>query len=118
MRNALVPALCAIALLAWVPNAWAADSVGQVTFNGQPVPGARVTATRQDAASGTSNEPRVTASDASGVYRFDDLAEGTWTIAVEMFGFAPVTRDVRIPPDGPPPVLELVLLPLAEITRG
>ena len=35
-----------------------------------------------------------------------------------MFGFAPATREVRIPPDGPPPVVELALLPLAEMTRG
>jgi hypothetical protein len=35
-----------------------------------------------------------------------------------MFGFTPVTREIKIPPDAPPPPMELVLLPLAEITRG
>ena len=44
--------------------------------------------------------------------------KGMWTVRVEMFGFAPASREVRIPPEGPPPVVELALLPLAEMTRG
>ena len=105
-------------LLAVAPPAWAADFLGQVLFNGQPVPGATVTATRQSTAVDAAGEKKVTLSDAQGVYRFPDLAEGMWTVQVEMFGFAPASRDVRIPPEGAPPVVELTLLPLAEMTRG
>src|SRR6187200_1238282 len=77
---------CAIAVLAWLltaASASAADLLGQVTFNGQPVPGATVTATR---AGGQDGDPvkKVTASDPQGVYRFPDLAEGVWTITVQM----------------------------------
>ncbi len=105
-------------LLAVAPPAWAADFLGQVLFNGQPVPGATVTATRQSTEVDAAGEKKVTLSDAQGVYRFPDLAEGMWTVRVEMFGFAPASRDVRIPPEGAPPVVELALLPLAEMTRG
>jgi len=105
-------------LLAVAPPAWAADFLGQVLFNGQPVPGATVTATRQSTAVDAAGEKKVTLSDVQGVYRFPDLAEGMWTVQVEMFGFAPASRDVRIPPEGAPPVVELTLLPLAEMTRG
>jgi len=118
--------LCAIAVGAWLlaaAPARAAELVGQVTFNGQPVPGATVTATRpaegQGGAVGTGDAvKKVAASDVQGVYRFPDLAEGTWAITVQMFGFTPVTREIKIPPDAPPPPVELALLPLAEITRG
>ncbi|HWN84290.1 MAG TPA: carboxypeptidase-like regulatory domain-containing protein, partial [Vicinamibacterales bacterium] len=105
-------------LLAAAAPAVAADFFGQVTFNGQPVPGATVTVTRQAGTSGVAGDKKVASSDPQGIYRFTDLAEGLWTVQVEMFGFAPATREVRIPPDGPPPVVELALLPLAEMTRG
>ena len=114
-----VRAACMAAwLLAAAVPALAADFVGQVTFNGQPVPGATVTATRQSGTSEAAGDKKVASSDLQGVYRFTDLAEGLWTVQVEMFGFAPATREVRIPPEGPPPVVELALLPLAEMTRG
>jgi hypothetical protein len=112
--------LCTVAILAGLSLAaptWAADLVGQVTFNGQPVPGATVTATRADPVK-TDGVKTVTASDPQGVYRFPDLQEGIWTVTVQMFGFTPVTREIKIPPDAPPPPVELELLPLAEITRG
>jgi len=77
-----------------------------------------VTATRPSGGQDGDVIKKVTASDPSGVYRFPDLAEGVWTITVQMFGFTPVTREIKIPPDAPPPAVELALLPLAEITRG
>ena len=121
-RRSIVRQLCAIGAAAWVlavaSPALAADFLGQVVFNGQPVPGATVTVTRQSTAVDTAGEKKVTVSDAQGVYRFTDLAEGMWTVQVAMFGFAPASRDVRIPPDGAPPVVALALLPLAEMTRG
>jgi hypothetical protein len=104
-------------LLAASP-AWAAELVGQVTFNGQPVPGAAVTATKAGGGQDGAEIKKVTAADPQGVYRFPDLAEGVWTITVQMFGFAPVSREIKIPPDAAPPPVELALLPLDEITRG
>jgi hypothetical protein len=110
---------CAVAawLLAAAP-AWAAELLGQVTFNGQPVPGATITATKAGGGQDGGEMKKVTASDPQGVYRFPDLAEGTWTVTVQMFGFTPVTREIKIPPDAPPPPVELALMPLEEITRG
>ena len=116
-----VRGLCAVAVAVWLLAAapvWAAELVGQVTFNGQPVPGATVTATRPPGGQDGEVTKKVTASDPQGVYRFPDLAEGVWTISVQMFGFTPVTREIKIPPDAPPPPVELALLPLAEMTRG
>jgi len=116
-----VRGLCAVAVAVWLLAAapvWAAELVGQVTFNGQPVPGATVTATRAPGGQDGEVTKKVTASDPQGVYRFPDLAEGVWTISVQMFGFTPVTREIKIPPDAPPPPVELALLPLAEMTRG
>ena len=98
-------------------SARGAELVGQVTFNGQPVPGAAVTATKAGGPDGGEIK-KVTAADPQGVYRFPDLAEGVWTITVQMFGFAPVSREIKIPPDAAPPPVELALLPLEEITRG
>ena len=34
-----------------------------------------------------------------GVYRFPALAEGVWSMRVEMLGFSPLTRDVMVGPD-------------------
>jgi hypothetical protein len=113
--------LCVCAVAAWLlaaAPAWAAELIGQVTFNGQPVPGATVTATKAASGQDATEIKKVTASDPQGVYRFPDLAEGVWTVTVQMFGFAPVAREIKIPPDAPPPPVELALLPLDEITRG
>ena len=38
----------------------------------------------------------VTTTDQNGVYRFADLAEGTWTIKIDMRGFAPLAREVSV----------------------
>ena len=97
---------CAAAVGAWLlaaAPAWAAELVGQVTFNGQPVPGATVTATRASGGQDGAEVRKTAASDVQGVYRFPDLAEGAWTITVQMFGFTPVMREIKIPPDAPPP---------------
>jgi hypothetical protein len=87
----------------------AADQYGQVTFSGLPVPGATVTAIQHD-------KKFVTISDQQGVFHFVGLAEGVCTIQVEMVGFAPSTREIKIPEDAMPWALKL--LPFEEITRG
>ena len=113
--------VCACVAAVWLfaaAPAGAAELVGQVTFNGQPVPGATVTATKATGGADGGELKKVTAADPQGVYRFPDLAEGVWTITVQMFGFTPVMREIKIPPDAPPPPVELAILPLDEITSG
>ena len=96
--------------LASRPGVAASDYSGQVSLAGVPIPGAAVTAT---SASGK----QTTITDQDGVYRFAGLADGVWTIRVEMIGFETLTFEVTIPPpaEGPAPVSELTLLPLEKI---
>jgi hypothetical protein len=75
---------------------------GRVTVGGVPVPGATVTALQRDV-------QRVTVTDPQGVYRFADLADGVWTIRVEMLGFTTISRDITIAPDSTPASWELTL---------
>ena len=110
-RGLALLAVLVIALLA-SPLLAAVDHVGRVTLpNGVPVPGARVTATQGDTTV-------VTTTRVDGSYRFPALAEGTWTIQVEMVGFSPQRRDVVVAGGTAPASWELSVLPFAEITRG
>jgi trimeric autotransporter adhesin len=93
------------------PVSAAAEYYGQVIFAGVAVPGAQVTATQ--------GEMKVTTStDAQGVFRFANIADGAWVFSVEMRGFSTLTRDITIGPDVQPQMWELTLLPYEEITRG
>lgn len=99
----MVAALCA-SLLPLV----AAQQSGVVKFAGLPLPGAMVTATQGD--------KKVTAiTDQDGVYTFPDLADGVWTIRVEMQTFAPETKEIAVAPNAPSPEWDMKLLPLSEI---
>jgi carboxypeptidase family protein len=80
-------------------------------FRAVPVPGATVTAMH-------GNERRVTNTDQQGGYRFADLADGVWTIRVEMLGFSSLSRDVTVGPDTPVVTWDMTLLPFDEIARG
>ena len=93
------------------PTHAAAEYYGQVTFAGVAVPGATVTATRGETR-------HTTSTDAQGIFRIADIADGTWTLAIEMRGFVPLSREVTIAPDVQPATWELSLLPFEEITRG
>ena len=86
----------------------AGEQQGQVTFTGLPVPGATVTATQGD-------QKIVATSNEDGAYRLTGLGEGTWTIKVEMLGFAPLTQEVTISQNTPPATWALTLLPFDEI---
>src|SRR6266436_2881280 len=86
----------------------ASQHAGQVTFGTLPVPGATVTASRDQ-------HQLVTITDQQGVYRLPDLADGVWTIRIEMLGFATITRDVTVAPDSAPSLWELELLPFETI---
>ena len=67
----------------------AAEYRGQVKFNGLPIPGATVTATRD-------GKSIAAITDTNGAYRFPDLADGIWNIQVEMLGFVTIHQDVTV----------------------
>jgi len=99
--------ICLLLLLA-IFNLAAVEHHGRVMFNGLPVPGVTVTATQAG--------KRLTAvTDQQGAYAFPDLAEGIWTIRVEMLCFAPIEREVAVAPAAPSPEWQLQMLPLAEM---
>jgi Carboxypeptidase regulatory-like domain len=102
--------LCFLACLAIGTLASASEHHGQVTFGGLPVPGATVTASR-------SNDKLVATTDQQGVFSFPDLADGSWTIAVEMQCFTTIKQDVVVRPNAPatPIAWELQLLPVDQM---
>ena len=103
--------LSTLALCSWtLPGEAATDHFGRVVFNSLPVPGATVIATHGD-------QQVTTVTDPDGVFRFPGLADGAWTLRVEMIGFAAATREIAIAADTPPSTWELKLLPLSEIAR-
>ncbi len=81
---------------------------GLVTFGGLPLPGATVTATQ-------GMQKLVTTSDQGGVYHFDNLADGVWTIAVEMQCFATIHAEITVSQDTPPGKWEMKLLPADQL---
>ena len=93
-------------MVAWlaVSGLMAAEHHGAVRSGGLPIPGVTVTATQGD-------KKIVTTTDDQGAYSFPELADGTWTIEIEMMGFAKLTRDVGIASDAPPADWDLKLLP-------
>ncbi len=101
--------LCALGLLAVANAAFAAEYRGQVVFGGLPLPGATVTVVQ--------GEKKLTAiTDQQGVYRFADLADGSWTIDIEMLCFAPIKQAVTVGTGAAPAAAwEMKLLSLAEI---
>ena len=107
----MLAALVAITLIcADVQMHAAVDQQGQITFNGLAVPGATVTAVQGD-------KTIVVSSDADGRYRVSGLADGPYTIRVEMVGFAPLTREVTADAQATAQTFELALLPFEEIKR-
>lgn len=89
----------------------AGDHTGQVMLGGVPVPGAVVTASR-DA------QRLSTSTDQSGRYRFTGIADGSWTVRVEMSGFAPLSRAITITAATSSQTWELGVLPFAELSRS
>src|SRR5436190_14788372 len=77
---------------------------GQVIFGGVPVPGATVTATQGE-------KKFVAITDPQGAYSFSELADGPFTIQVEMLGFSSVKQDVN----APTAQFELKMLPIEEM---
>ncbi len=98
----------ALACLAFAALAMAAPYRGVVTYGGLPLPGATVTATQ-----GT--KTLTTVSDQDGAFQFSDLADGQWTIKVEMQLFAKDQATVVIAPNMPAASFEMKLLPEEKI---
>ena len=106
-RNSL-RLLSALAWLAVSSVTLASEYHGQVTLGGLPVPGATVTAQQGEKKS-------AAVSDTQGLFSFPDLADGSWSIQVDMTGFAPIKQDVTVAPDAPAVKWELKLLSLDQI---
>jgi hypothetical protein len=86
----------------------ATEHKGVVVFGGLPLPGATVTASQ--------GEKKVTAvTDAQGLYSFADLADGVWSMQVEMLCFAPSKREIAVGPGAPPAEWDMKMLPFDEI---
>ena len=86
----------------------ASEYHGTVTTSGLPVPGVTVTAAQAD-------KKVVTTTDEQGRFTFGELADGTWTLEVEMLGFAKLTREVFVAPAAPPPQFSLKIQSEAEL---
>jgi len=86
----------------------ASEQHGVVKSNGVPVPGATVTATQGD-------KKLATTTDDNGAYSFADLPDGIWTIGVEMFGFAKLSREVGVNADAPSPTWDLKVQSLSAL---
>jgi len=86
----------------------AAEHRGQAVFNGFGVPGAVVTASRDD-------QKFVTITDSRGEYIFPDLADGVWDIKIEMQAFSPFQQKVTVAPESTASQWELKLLPIDQI---
>jgi hypothetical protein len=101
LRYGAITALAVAVLLA-------TEHHGQVKFGGLPVPGATVTATQAD-------KTFTAITDPLGAYSFPELSDGTWTIQVEMPGFAAFHQEVQVARDAPASDWNLIMLPLNEM---
>jgi hypothetical protein len=106
MTRRLLRSLVAVGLVVF--NLFASEQHGLVTFGGLPVPGATVTATQGD--------KKITAlTDQQGAYSFPDLADGVWTIQVDMLGFSTLKNDITVGKETQPATWDLKMLPLDQI---
>ena len=110
MKRATSWLLVAMMLMGQAPLLLASDYIGQVTFNGVPVPGVVVTATQ-----GPRKASTTTSQD--GIYQLADLADGLWTLTIEMFGFATITREISVPAQSEPPPDALAVRSYDELAR-
>src|SRR5271157_3840910 len=72
----------------------ASEYHGTVKAGSLALPGATVTASQGD-------KQMVTTTDQQGAFSFSELADGTWTIEVEMLGFEKMARQVGVASDAP-----------------
>jgi trimeric autotransporter adhesin len=101
---------CAVAWMSGLSLAMASEYHGQVTFGGLPLPGSTVTVTATQG-----DKTAVAITDSQGFYSFADLADGKWTITIEMTGFAPVKQEVTVAPNAAAGAFEMKLLTLEQM---
>ena len=101
---------CAIAWMSGLSLAMASEYHGQVTFGGLPLPGSTVTVRATQG-----EKTAVAITDTQGFYSFADLADGKWTITIEMTGFAPVKQEVTVAPNAAAGAFEMKLLTLEQM---
>jgi hypothetical protein len=94
---------CLVAACTAVSGLMASEYHGTVKSGGLAFPGATVTASQGD-------KKMVTTTDGQGVFSFSELADGTWTIEVEVLGFEKIGRQVGIASDAPSPDFALKFL--------
>src|ERR1022692_2647074 len=92
-----------------VMDLMASEHHGSVISGGLPVPGASVTAAQGD-------KKVLTTTDENGVYSFPELADGIWTISIDMLGFEKVSREIGVAVDAPTPVWDLKMQSLEAMT--
>ena len=111
-RYRILPGLSRAVLAACLTIAGLAASEhhGIVEAKGLPVPGATVTASQGD-------QKLVTTSDDQGAYSFANLPDGIWTIQVDMFGFARLSKEVGIAPGAPSPTWQLSVLSVGALKQ-
>ena len=86
----------------------ASEHHGLVKFGSIPVPGATVTATKDD-------KKMVAVTDETGAYNFPDLEDGVWKIQVEMLCFTTITKEIGIAANAPAAEWELKMMSMDEI---
>ncbi len=105
-RTRLLNAVMMVPMLSGA--AVASEYRGRVSFGTIPVPGATVTVSQ-----GTITHSAIT--DGQGFYFFPDLAEGTWKLAIVLFGFEPLQQDVTISNSASPAGFQLKMLPVEQM---
>ncbi len=101
--------ICVLVWLAFSAFAAASPYRGTVTFGGLPLPGATITATQ-------GAKTVTVVADQQGNFQFDDLADGAWTLDIEMLLFEKVQAQVTVAANAPAGAWDLKLLPTDQIT--
>ncbi len=86
----------------------ASEQKGSVKFGGLPVPGATVTATQGD-------KKVIAVTDQEGKYVLPDLADGDWTVEIEMQGFQTLKQDVKVAAGAEPLQFEIKMMGFDQI---
>ncbi|HTW81590.1 MAG TPA: carboxypeptidase-like regulatory domain-containing protein [Terracidiphilus sp.] len=107
LRVFRISKLCALALLS-AASVFAREFHGAITFAGLPLPGATITATHD-------GKKFTTVTDQSGLFHFDDLPDGVWTIQIDMQCFEPIRAQVTVSANAPAGNYEMKLLPADQL---
>ena len=102
------PLILSLVLAIDVSGRAASEHHGYVRYRELPMPGVVVVATNGDTL-------LRTITDAQGAYSFSDLKEATWTIHLEMSGFAPIHCDLTVVPGAEPTVWDLKMVSLSDM---